>query len=319
MNINGIHVFKGVSEKSYSEHILLIQTLSAIEWKKNGPIHLYTTKKDLIFFKKMGMDALYDSINTDVLEEPDNIYWPHFGAATKMKVLDSIQEFPVAFIDNDLIYKDKLDESILNYDITYLHDEGRFWRNYPDMSLLGKRKGYQFPDIPELNTCNPINVGFFIMNSKELKERYCKLALDYMTNNKSLSKTVKWANPSLRKFWKHLFVEQRLLSAVVDNAGFTRNQLFPYTYYGDTCNWTHIDGGSRMTSTTLFKIEKFTWFHLWGEKVAYKEKNFKPLKIIMFYQLLNTIFNLKNTDYSQIAWNVILWLEETGSNKEYNI
>ena len=319
MNITGIHVFKGVSEKSYSEHVLMIQILSALEWKKNGPIHLYTTQKDLQFFKRIGMDSLYDNIDTTVLEQPDSIHWAHFGAATKMKVLDSIQEFPVAFIDNDLIYREKLDESVLNHDITYLHDEGRFWRNYPDMDLLGKRKDYQFPDIPELNTCNPINVGFFIMNNKELKERYCKLVIDYMEGNTGLSKTVKWANSDLRKFWKPLFAEQRLLSAVVDNGKFTRNQLFPYTYYGDTCNWTDLSTGKRLTSHELFKKEKFTWFHLWGEKVAYKKPDFKPLKIIMFYQLLNEIFNKKDPNISQMAWNIINWLSENNQSKEYNI
>ena len=319
MNITGIHVFKGVSEKSYSEHILLIQTLSALEWKKNGPIHLYTTEKDLVFFKKIGMDVLYDSINTEVLEQPDEIYWPHFGAATKMKVLNSIEEFPTAFIDNDLIYKDKLDDSVLNYDITYLHDEGKFWRNYPDVSLLGKRRGYEFPDIPELNTSNPINVGFFIINNRELKERYCELALDYMSKNNALSSNVKWANADLRKFWKPLFAEQRLLSAVVDSGGFTRNQLFPYTYYGDTCNWTHVTDNNRITSNTLYKHEKFTWFHLWGEKVAYKKSAFKPLKIIMFYQLLNQIFNKKEPKVSQIGWNVLEWLRKTDPSNDYKI
>ena len=58
MNLTGIHVFKGVDEKSYSEHILLIQLISAMSWKKNGPIHLYTTKKDYRFFRAMGIHKI---------------------------------------------------------------------------------------------------------------------------------------------------------------------------------------------------------------------------------------------------------------------
>jgi len=309
MKITAIHVFKGVSEKSYSEHILMIQAISAMEWKKNGPIHLYTTNKDLEFFKKIGIDVFYDYINTDVLEEPDNIYWKHFGAATKMKVLNSIQEFPVTFIDNDLIFRDKLDESVLDYDITYLHDEGRFWRNYPKVELLGKRKGYNFPDITELDTCNPINVGFFIMNNKELKEKYCKLAMDYMSGNKSESSFVKWADKKLRTFWKPLFVEQRLLSAVVDNGKYTRNQLFPYTYYGDTCNW-ESKTGERLTGTDLFKREKFTWYHMWGEKVSYEKPEFQALKVMVFYQLTSSLFSTGDQNAINLTHNIINWVKE---------
>jgi len=319
VHIKGIHVFKGVDEKSYSEHVLMIQALSAIEWKKNGPIHLYTTEKDLKFFNKIGLDSLYDVINTDILDRPDEIYWPHFGAATKMKVLDSIQEFPVAFIDNDLIYRDPIEDSVLNYDITYLHDEGRFWRNYPDLDLLGKRKDYEFPNIPELNTSNPINVGFFIINNKELKEKYCELAMDYMHRNKGLSKNVKWADSDLRKFWKPLFVEQRLLSAVVDNGKFTRHQIFPYTYYGDTCNWENRVSKEKFSNKELFRREKFTWFHLWGEKSIYNKSSKKHLKISMFYKLLNRLFSIDNTKASIIGENIISWVKENNRSKEYNL
>lgn len=319
MNLTGIHVFKGVDEKSYSEHILLIQLISAMAWKKNGPIHLYTTKKDYRFFRAMGIHKIYDHIDTEVLEQEDEIYWPHFGAASKMKVLNSIQEFPVAFIDNDLIYPELLDESILDYDITFLHDEGRFWRNYPKLELLGTREGYQFPNIPELQTCNPINVGFFVMNNKELKERYCELAIDYMNNNEGLSSRVKWADKDLRKFWKPLFVEQRLLSAVVDNGNYTKNQLFPYQYYGDTCNWESKITGERITSKELFKKENFKWFHLWGEKVAYKKPEFQSLKIIMFYNLLNKIFKSGDPIAINAAHSVIKWLRTSNPNSEYKI
>jgi len=86
MNLTGIHVFKSVSASSYSEHVLMIQTISALEWKKhNGPIHLYTTKKDLKFFEALGMDQLYDNINTDVLEQKDDINWINFISFTRCK------------------------------------------------------------------------------------------------------------------------------------------------------------------------------------------------------------------------------------------
>lgn len=290
MNLTGIHVFKSVSASSYSEHVLMIQTISALEWKKhNGPIHLYTTKKDLKFFEALGMDQLYDNINTDVLEQKDDIYWPHFGAASKMKVLNSIEEFPVAFIDNDLIYREKIE--IKDESIIYLHDEGRFHKNYPPLDFLSKRDGYEFPQMESLETCHPINVGLFVINDVKLRDEYCALAMDFMTKNSKKPAPVKWAPEGLRIFWKPLFVEQRLLSAVVDNGKYKKRQLFPYTYMGDTLRWRSWETGEEYTHGELAQRETLTWFHLWGEKVEYARPEGQSLKIKVFYNLLSALQN----------------------------
>ena len=290
MEITGIHTFKSVSASSYSEHVLMIQAISAIEWKKNnGPIHLYTSEKDRVFLEALGITKLYDQVNTTVLDEPDEIYWPHFGAACKMKVLNSIQEFPVAFIDNDLIYRDKIyieDESII-----YLHDESLFWKNYPPLSFLNPREDYQFPDFKSLDTANPINVGFFIINDKKLKEEYCALAMDFMHKNSNMPKRVSWAPESLITFWKPLFVEQRLLGAVVENGDYKARQIFPYTYIGDTLKWKCKSTQQEYNTLELANVEKVSWFHLWGEKATYSKPGGEYLKIKKFYEMANALMS----------------------------
>ena len=288
MAITGIHTFKSVSADSYSEHVLMIQCISAMEWKKhNGPIHLYTSEKDRLFLEALGITKLYDYVNTSVLDESDEIYWPHFGAAVKIKVLNSIQEFPVAFIDNDLVYRDKI--SIEDQSIVYLHDESLFWKNYPPLSFLNPREDYRFPEFKSLETANPINVGLFVINAKNLKEEYCKLALDFMHKNSNMPKLVKWAPESLIKFWKPLFAEQRLLGAVIENGSYKTKQLFPYTYIGDTLKWKCKETEKEYDTIELLKIEKVKWFHLWGEKSNYSKPGGEYLKIKKFYEILQAL------------------------------
>ena len=308
MKITGIHTFKSVSAESYSEHVLMIQCMSAIEWKKNnGPIHLYTSERDRIFLEALGITGLYDHVNTSVLDEPDEIYWPHFGAACKMKVLNSIQEFPVAFIDNDLIYRDKI--SVEDESIIYLHDESLFWKNYPPLNFLNPRSDYQFPDLKSLDTANPINVGLFVINDKNLKEEYCKLALDFMSNNDNIPKSVNWAPENLITFWKPLFVEQRLLAAVVENGAYKSKQLFPYAYSGDTLKWKCKTTGKEYLSEELSKICSINWFHLWGEKSSYSKPEGKYLKIKKFYEILSA-FEKYGMQYRHIIKNIYNFLLE---------
>lgn len=315
-NLVGIHVHvnKHPGSRNYSEHVLMLQILSAVLWKNhNGPIHLYTTEEDLKFFREMGMDIFYDHIDTEVLKD-DSIPWNHFYPAAKMKVLSTLKEFPVAFIDTDFLYKQSLDVDPSSYDIIYVHKEGRFWRNYPSLDYLGIRPGYEFPQIPELETCKPINVGFFVINSEKLAKEYTELALDYMRGNDVECKFVDWATEGLRIFWKSLFVEQRLLSAIVDHGNYTQHQLFPFDYYGDTLTWKREDQIlSQMTINTQYSPP---FYHLWGEKSLYSYDWGQPMRIFNFYSIAEH-FRHANLEYVQNAFFSILhYAAEKTSNEE---
>ncbi len=305
--MKGIHVFQKVTE-NFSEHVLLIQAISAIEWRKNnGPIHLYTTSDLIPDLEKMGLTYFYDEINTEVLDEKDDIPWDHFYPATKIKVLRSIKEFPVAFIDTDFIYWDKLDPIVNNYDITYMHREGLFWRNYPPLEFLGRREDYQFPDIKTLENSRPINVGFFIMNNQKLRDEYVNTAYEYMRDNSYECKEVEWASFELRRFWKSLFVEQRLLGAIVDKNRFTNKQIFPYDYYGDTLSWEDLSTKSQLTQDEI-NLEKIPFFHLWGEKSSYSKPEGKMNMILKFYELASYFLNSKNEFLESYATNIMGYL-----------
>jgi hypothetical protein len=316
--ITGVHVYMNVSEDEhpYNEHVLFLQATSAILWKqRNGPIHLYTTEEDLVFFKSIGIDVFYDHIDTEVLKD-DSIPWKHFYPAAKMKVLSTITEFPTAFVDTDFMYKETLPIDATQYDITFMHREGVFWRNYPSLDYLGKRLGYEFPDIPELETTKPINVGFFIINNPELAKKYTDLALDYMRENDVYCKQVNWASPGLTLFWKSLFVEQRLLGAVVDNGNYKTHQLFPLDYHGDTMCWKSED--KLYLQDEVKNDFKIPFFHLWGEKSMYGLDEGQSIRILHFYSLVENLRHIRIEEVQNFLYSVLEYTAEKTSAQENN-
>lgn len=251
--------------RKYLEHVLLTQLLSAWHWKKiNGPIHLYTTPADAEFLREMKMLEIYDHVDTEVLAEKSDIPWNHFGPACKMKVAAAQKKLPFATIDNDLIFRKVLEPNDLNSDLTILHREVFLHRNYPQLDFLGKREGYEFPDFLEKKV-DPINVGFLVWTNPQLLRDYWAYAYDYMRANVGESREPEWAMKGLPRFWKSLFVEQRLLAALVERDNYQINCLFPLRYSGDLKIWVNSKGEEKNFDVTQ-KSLNVDFYHMWGEK-----------------------------------------------------
>jgi hypothetical protein len=303
--MTGIHTYLSRNHEGnlYNEHVLLIQAISAMLWKQhNGDIKLYTTSRDLDFFKKIGMDMFYDEIDTDTLDKEKQIDWKDFYPAAKIKVLSTIKEFPVAFIDTDFMVKEKL-ELPDEYDIAYVHREGKYWKNYPPLKFLGKRKGYMFPSFIDETDAKPISTCFFVMNNSELAEEYTLLGLDYMRRNSEKCREVEWADEELRNFWKSLFVEQKLLGTLVDKGNYREHRFFDYDYYGDTITWS-IDGKTHLSQSEIKNV-KFPFFHLWGEKSLYYLPEFQKLRISSFYKIAQNFRSVKHPDVQEFFYRVL--------------
>jgi hypothetical protein len=307
----GIHVHKSIHTEKYRflEHVLMIQALSAYQWKKtNGKIKLYTTQKDLEFFRELGMDKLYDEIDTEVLEKEIEVFWPHFYPASKIVVLNSLkrEDFPATFIDTDLIFNEtvSLEEGV---SLAYLHDEALFNMNYPPLNLLGKREDYVFPDFPELNFSNPVNVGFVIFNDFEFAKEFSSLSLKYMRRNYKNSANVEWAKENLRTFWKSLFAEQRLLGAFAVHKKVKTQQIFPYTYLGDIGAWKSKTS-SAIVKSEVMNTHKLPFFHLWGEKDLYESPENFHLKLLTFYKLATAISGVP--ELQEVYFNLLSYTAE---------
>lgn len=296
IGLTGIHSFVTDPKldvnhpKKYLEHVLLTQLLSAWCWKQvNGPIHLYTTPADAEFLDSMKMLDIYDHVDTEVLSSKDDIPWDEFGPACKMKVASSQKKFPFATIDNDLIFRTPLETHLLNSDLTFLHREVFLHRNYPPLEYLGKREGYEFPDFLSKQV-DPINVGFVIWTNPQLLRDYWSYAHDYMRENRGESVQPEWAVPGLPKFWKSLFVEQRMLPALIERDNYQVVSLFPLRYSGDIEVWVDRKGEKKD-----FEREQqetgIDFYHMWGEKNVYYNLN-SPVcggnQIRTLYRLLQT-------------------------------
>jgi hypothetical protein len=302
--------------KKYLEHVLLTQALSAYFWKKiNGPIHLYTTERDAEFLKELKMLDIYDYVNTELLSRDEGIPWEEFGPVCKMRVAAHQQKFPFATIDNDLIFRTVLEENDLNSDLTLLHKEVFLHRNYPPLEYLGKREGYEFPAFASMQS-DPINVGFLIWTNPQLVRDYWSYAFDYIKNNTGESRSFEWTVPGLPKFWKSLFVEQRLLANLIERDNYQTATLFPLKYSGDIEVWVNKKGEVKDFEATQTET-KIDFYHMWGEKSLFY--NFEPPicssnQIRTLYRLISAANDLKDEKMNEILDEIILFtIEKTFS------
>jgi hypothetical protein len=314
IGLKGIHSF--VSDptldknqpRKYLEHVLITQMMSAWYWKKlNGPIHLYTTERDAEFLREMKMLDIYDHVDTELLSKTDDIPWDEFGPAVKMKVVSAQTEFPFATIDNDLIFRTVLENHEIT-DLTILHKEVFLNRNYPPVEYLGKREDYIFPEFLSKKV-DPINVGFVIWNNRQLVRDYWNFAHDYMRENRGKSLTPEWAVPTLPKFWKSLFVEQRLLSALAERDNYRVHSLLPLKYSGDTGFWLSSKGEISDFNQTQ-KDTGIDFYHMWGEKSTYY--NMEPpvctgSQIFTFYNLIRAMNEIGDSQIQDSLDEIIVF------------
>lgn len=313
IGLRGIHSF--VSDpnlddnhsKKYLEHILVTQTMSAWYWKKtNGPIHLYTTERDANFFRELKMLDIYDHVDTEVLRDHDDISWAEFGPAVKMKVVSSQKDFPFATIDNDLIFRSDLSGKNLDSDIIILHKEIFSNRKYPPPHFLGKREDYIFPEFIEKKS-DPFNVCFVIWNNPKLIQDYWSLAYDYMNANKEESLKPDWASDDLPRFWKSLFVEQRLLSALVEHEKYKSFSLMSAKYSGDTGIWVD-ETGNPFDFSKVPNEEMIDFYHIWEEKSKYyltDPPNCTGPQIFTLYNLIKSMSEIKDPLMKEILDRII--------------
>jgi hypothetical protein len=243
--------------------------LSCLNWKYfNGPIKLYCDDYFLEYIESLGIDWLWDEIDTEVLNNlPTNINYSTFWAYPKIYV-NSLQTKPFANLDIDLYIDGPLIEG--DYDVLFCNLErcdNEKW--YPPYHTFDEyRKRLTYPNIEDFAA----NVGLLIVKDLEFYENYIDVVNNFVIGNdlKPLENT---HNSSLITF-----IEQRLLLSMLVN------ENIPYM--------SHMEG---LYSSKLSKwegeINTNLLTHLWGWKDSFRKPENENQKISLTNELKDELKN----------------------------
>lgn len=269
--INGYHAFfthPRLDANKYFPIDALGQLASVLFWKKHfGPIHLYCDETHLNAISKYGIDKLYDSVNTTLIQQMpvlDTRYWS-FSKIFLAKELSKRDE-PFAILDTDLWLKRIPETWDMSADVIGLHRESF------DVTVQANPYPHHSVFIPQgemqwnWDEVLPLNCAVTYLNNPELVQRWYDAALQVIEWNKDKS--------PMGHSREIVFIEQRLLPTIADDMGLVVKTVL------DSVFQTHVDIYAPqavnpwlppMDSTErLIRIESGVR-HIWGMKRTYDE------------------------------------------------
>lgn len=222
--INGFHsnwtkpFFCTNKDKEYEmeDFNILTTILSALEWRKhNGSIKMITDKVGLEYYKKLGIESVWDggieSYLDDVVDSnlPGEIFW----AAGKIYAL-AAQTSPCVMIDTDLIVWKPLDKVLSNKGINIIHKELITELTYPGLDYFNMKEGYEFDPSWDW-TSLPCNTTLLYINNMKFIKYYTDCSIKFM---ESFNHSDNYLNDMV-------FAEQRLLSMCAKKMDIEINEI----------------------------------------------------------------------------------------------
>jgi len=246
--MNGIHVNSTApffirhpnAEYTIEKFSLYCTVISALQWRKqNGDIFMVTDSTAAKYYRKNGIDKVWNSILELIPTDIEGIDPEMFWAAGKLIALRDIPQ-NAALIDEDLIvWKTlKLSETA----VTAAHRENLSPDIYPDPRLFGVT---DFPLLDRLDfDILPCNTAFLYIPDDSFRLFYANQAIAFM---KSASK-----NKCGDRLCRMVFAEQRLLAML--------------------CAYTDTEIETLLDMNKLF-IAQDNYTHLWGAKQAMRDND----------------------------------------------
>jgi hypothetical protein len=285
--IKGYHVFYQTKEVGeYHQIDLLVQVTSILFWKhKWGSIGLYCNQEYLDYLKQYNLDVLYDDINVDFLEQtPYKQYYSKYWSLCKIEAAKHISQThkQFAIIDTDLWIKDQLGIKYSDYDFVGHHDE-KYDLNWEQNVYIDPTNFLPLEEANKLDfSTAPINCAFMYFNSKELIDTWHEWVYKIVELNKD--------HPKLSLHKDTIFIEQRLLPAILPAYNFKWRNISPHTYL---THQSHLQDGSEWEPSFGFNEESERYFdnlrHIWGMKTTYGYEPYREMILnVVYFDLFET-------------------------------
>lgn len=243
MKMNAIHVNSTLPylEKhrdgiySIESFSLYTTVLSALEWRKNnGEIRMCTDKIGAEFYRKIGIDRVWNEICTVIPADMEGIDPTMFWAAGKLLALREMRG-KYALVDEDFVVWKRL--VLSERAVTAAHREDISPDIYPEPSEFG----VDFPLLEKLDReILPCNTAFLYIPDESFRDFYANQSIAFM----------KSAERCGDYLCRMVFAEQRLLAML--------------------CGYCGVEVETLLDKDRLFVAqEDFT--HLWGAKQAMRD------------------------------------------------
>ncbi len=220
----------------YIEDFTLYNTvISALEWRKlNGDIFMCTDSIGAAYYKKLGIEKVWNDVLDIIPSDMEGINPEMFWAAGKLIAMREMKG-DYALVDEDFIVWKKL--SLSKNEITVAHREDLMPDVYPDPFSFGA----DFPLISRLDrSVLPCNTAFLYIPDESFRQFYVSQAIAFMKSSKDCS-----------DYLCHMvFAEQRLLAML--------------------CSFTGTEIETLLDKDRLF-VAQDDYTHLWGAKQAIRD------------------------------------------------
>lgn len=243
MKMNAIHVNSTLPylEKhrdgiySIENFSLYTTVLSALEWRKNnGEIRMCTDKIGAEFYRKIGIDGVWNEICTVIPADMEGIDPTMFWAAGKLLALREMRG-KYALVDEDFIVWKRL--ALSEKAVTAAHREDISPDVYPEPSAFG----VDFPLLEKLDReILPCNTAFLYIPDESFRDFYANQSIAFM---KSAGKCGDY-------LCRMVFAEQRLLAML--------------------CGYCGVEIETLLDKDRLF-VAQDDFTHLWGAKQAMRD------------------------------------------------
>ena len=215
---------------SVEDFDLYCTVLSALNWKKyNGSISLYTDKAGAEYYRRIGLDGIWDDIRICIPDDLEGIDPLMFWAGGKLFALREA-DAPCVMIDTDFIVWQPLK---LGRELVAAHREELFPDIYPPIEYF-RLKDHILP--PFSRGVLPLNTAFLYLPNNDFKEFYVSQAIAFMKSAVSCEDRLCYM----------VFAEQRMAAMCAEYTGTPVRTLLDkdHLFFPQGC-FTHLWGAKQ--------------------------------------------------------------------------